>query len=178
MFAFRIGVNCVSKNSKDLLISLICIVFALIFMLTVIPMQIPLPRFASGGTTPRAIPKICCWVILAMSAIIVIRTVMNDKKCFTIMANELSAAVQSKKGWRTFGYVMIIFGLSVVYYIGYSKIGFFITTLIVFPAYAVALGCRKPVAIIITDIVLTFFVYYFFALGLSCYLPGWAPFAI
>ncbi|MGI6029207.1 MAG: tripartite tricarboxylate transporter TctB family protein [Candidatus Heteroscillospira sp.] len=167
-----------SKNSKDMLVSLVCIIFSIVFMLIVIPLEIPMPRFDSGGTTPRAIPKICCWVILTMSAIIAVRTFRNDKKCFSVMAKELSAALQSKKGWHTFGYVMIIFALSVVYYIGYSNIGFIITTLVIFPIYAFALGCRKPVTILVTDLLLAFGVYYFFAVGLSCYLPGWAPFAV
>ena len=167
-----------SKNSKDLLVSIVCILFSAIFMLVIIPLEIPLPRFASGGTTPRAIPKICCWVILAMSVMIMVRTLLNDKGCFFTMVKELTSGLQSKKGWRTFGYVMLIFGLSVLYYIGYSNIGFIITTLLVFPMYAFALGCRKPVTILITDVVLAFGVYYFFAAFLSCYLPGWAPFAI
>jgi len=167
-----------SKNSKDLLISLICIVFALIFLIVIVPMQIPLPRFSSGGTTPRAIPKICCWLILAMSAMIIFRTVRSDKSCFAVMIKELKVSLGNKQGWRTFGYVMLVFVLSVIYYIGYSRVGFIITTLVMFPVYAYTLGCRKPVTILITDVVLAFGVHYFFAAFLSCYLPGWAPFII
>lgn len=165
-----------SKNSKDLLISLICIAFSLIFMLLIIPTQIPMPKFSSGGTTPRAIPKICCWLILAMSAIIFVRTVRSDKNCFAVMGRELRTTLQNRAGWKTFGYVMMVFALSVIYYFGFKTVGFFITTLVIFPVYAYALGCRKPVTLIITDLVLTFGVYYFFAIFMSCYLPGWAPF--
>lgn len=175
---FQIGVILVSKKSKDLLLSIICILFSLIFMAVVIPHEIPLPRFSSGGTTPRTIPKICCWIILSMSVIIMVRTFLADKHCFSLMFKDLSTVLQNRKGWRTFGYVVAVFCLSVLYYIGYSNIGFIITTLVLFPAYAFVLGCRKPITILITDVVLTFGVYYFFAALLHCYLPGWAPFII
>ena len=165
-----------SKNSKDLLISLVCIVFATVFLFVVIPLQIPLPRFSSGGTTPRVIPRICCILILVMSALMLIRTMLNDRACFSVFAREFSITIRNKRGWRTLGYVMLVFALSVIYYIGYISAGFIITTLIVFPMYAFVLGCRKPLAIIITDVVLTFGLYYSFAIFMSCYLPGWAPF--
>ncbi|MGE4353733.1 MAG: tripartite tricarboxylate transporter TctB family protein [Oscillospiraceae bacterium] len=165
-----------SKNSKDLLISITCIGFSLCFMLLAIPREIPLPKFVSGGTTPRAIPTICCWLILAMSALILTRTVMRDRRCFAVMAQELGISLKNKQGWRTLGFVLLVFAMSVLYYIGFVKIGFFITTLMLFPVYAYVLGCRKPIALIVTDLALTFGVYYFFAVFMSCYLPGWAPF--
>lgn len=171
-----IGVRAMSKNSKDLLLSLICIACSLIFLLLIIPAQIPLPKFASGGTTPRAIPSICCWLIMVMSAIIFVRALRNDRACFALLAKELAATLRRKESFKTFASVMLVFAVSCAYYIGFITLGFIITTLIVFPIYAVILGCHKPIPIVITDLILTFGVYYFFAIFMKCYLPGWAPF--
>lgn len=165
-----------SKNSKDLLVALVCSLFSIFFLLIIIPAQIPLPKFSSGGTTPRAIPKTCCGIMITMSLIMAARTLINDRACFRVFAVEMKQSLADHRGWRNFAYVMLIFGLSVVYYIGYCTAGFILTTLVVFPLYAFALGCRKPAAVIVTDILLTFSVYYSFAVFMNCYLPGWAPF--
>ncbi|MEA5011181.1 MAG: tripartite tricarboxylate transporter TctB family protein [Angelakisella sp.] len=165
-----------STNSKDILISIVFIIFSIFFLLLIIPMQIPLPKYSSGGTTPRAIPMICCYIIIAMSGAMFVRTILRDRLCITKLLQELRELLNNRAGWKIFGYVMLVFALSVAYYIGFETIGFFITTLVLFPVYAFALGCRKLVVIAITDLVLTFGVYYSFLIFLNCYLPGWAPF--
>lgn len=165
-----------SKNSKDLLVSIVCLIFSLCFLWVIIPSQIPLPKFSSGGTTPRAIPKTCCWLIIVMSLVIFIRVLRTDRRCVSVLWQELLRGFGHRESWRTFGYVSLVFGLSVIYYIGYATAGFFITTLVLFPVYGVVLGCRKPVPLILTDLILTFGVYYSFAVFMNCYLPGWAPF--
>lgn len=164
-----------SKNSKDILIAFICLILAAIFLILVIPGQIPLPKFSSGGTTPRAIPKVCCWLMIVMAAIMLIRSFIQDKNCFIRFAQEMSKSLK-QINFGALSHVGIVYGLSVVYYWGYCTIGFFASTLVLFPFYAVALGCRKPHVIILTDVILTFVVYYFFAVFMNCYLPGWAPF--
>ncbi len=165
-----------TKNSKDLMTACICIVLALLILLVIIPAQIPIPRFQSGGTTPRAIPKICCWLILLMSAIILLRTLKNDRHAFTVLAADLKQISSDRNGYRTVLIVGAVLLLSVVYYLGFNSIGFFLTTLVLFPGFALVLGCRKPVTILITDLVLTFGIYYSFANFMNCWLPGWAPF--
>ena len=167
-----------SNNSKDLLTSCICIALAFLTLLVIIPTQIPIPRFHSGGTTPRAIPKICCWLIIAMSLIILIRTLLNDRKVFSHFAADIRTVLADRNGWKTAGIVCSVLLLSILYYLGFNSIGFFITTLAVFPMFAFVLGCRKPVAILLTDIVLTFGIYYCFAKFMNCWLPGWAPFSL
>lgn len=164
-----------TKNSKDILIALVCMILTIFFLAVIVPVQIPLPKFSGGGTTPRAIPKVCCWIILAMAAIMLIRTFLNDKNCFQVFAREIGLALKQKHtGLKV--HVLLIYALSVLYYWGYTTIGFIITTLVIFPFYAYTLGCRKLVPILATDITLTFVVYYFFAIFMKCYLPGWAPF--
>ena len=164
-----------TKNSKDILIALVCLVLAACFLIFIVPAQIPLPKFSSGGTTPRAIPKVCCWLILAMAAVMLARAFFNDRSCFQTFARELRQAIRQRHGGQILR-ISLVYGLSVLYYLGYSTVGFFITTLVIFPFYARVLGCRKVVPILLTDVILTFVVYYFFAIFMKCYLPGWAPF--
>lgn len=164
-----------TKNSKDILIAFICLIIAAVFLIVIIPTQIPLPKFSSGGTTPRAIPKVCCWLVIVMAAIMLVRTYFNDRRCFHVFGQELTSSFrQRNKG--TLLHVAGVYALSVAYYLGYQTAGFFLTTLIIFPIYAFVLGCRKIISILLTDLVLTFVVYYFFAIFMNCYLPGWAPF--
>lgn len=165
-----------SKNSKDLVVAVVCMIFSICFFLFIIPAQIPLPKFSSGGTTPRAIPKTCCVLIIVMSLIIMLRVLRSDRHCFLVLYREMFRGLRCPDGWRTFGYVMMVFAVSVIYYIGYITAGFIITTLVLFPVYAFVLGCRKPLVMILTDVILTFGVYYSFAVFMNCYLPGWAPF--
>lgn len=164
-----------TKNSKDILIALVCLVLAAGFLIFIVPAQIPLPKFSSGGTTPRAIPKVCCWLVLVMAVIMLARAFFNDRTCFQTFAGEIRQALRQKHSSQ-FLHVGLVYGLSVLYYLGYSTAGFFITTLVTFPLYARVLGCRKVVPILLTDVILTFAVYYFFAIFMKCYLPGWAPF--
>lgn len=164
-----------TKNSKDILIAFICLIVAAAFLIVIIPAQIPLPRFSSGGTTPRAIPKVCCWLVIIMAAIMLVRTLCNDRNCFRVFVRELRQVLkQQNKGILL--HVASVYVLSLAYYLGYRTIGFFISTLVVFPLYAFALGCRRIVSILLTDVILTLVVYYFFAIFMNCYLPGWAPF--
>lgn len=166
-----------SKLSKDTFAALVCIVLAFIVYVWIIPTQISIPSyFAAGGTNPRTIPQLSTILVLIMAVMMEIRCFRKDPKCFVCMVQEIKTVLQKKEGMGSFFNVMGVFLLSAVYYLGYCSAGFFLTTLILFPIYAAALGCRKIVRIIITDIVLTFSVYYFFAVFMQCYLPGWAPF--
>lgn len=165
-----------SKTSKNILISLVCIIFSVLFMAFVIPAQIPLPKFSGGGTTPRAIPRVCCVLIIVMAVLVLWRSFVIEKGSLGQLCRELIQTLKDKKGWRTFGGVMGLFAVSAIYYAAYCIIGFFLATLILFPIYAMILGCRKPITIAITDVVLACAIYYFFAIGMGCYLPGWAPF--
>lgn len=165
-----------SKASKNILIAVICIVLATVFWTIVIPAQVPLPKFTSGGTTPRGIPKVCCALIIVMSLLILRRSVLVEHGSFKALKDELGGMIKSKREWRTFGGVMTLFGVAVCYYIFYCKAGFFLSTLVLFPVLAFVLGCRKIVTVIAVDLMLVFTVYYFFSIFMGCYLPGWAPF--
>lgn len=166
-----------SKLSKDTFVALICIVLAVIVYVWIIPAQISIPSyFAAGGTNPRTIPQLSTILVFVMAVMMEIRCFRKNPKCFICMVQEIKTVLRARKGMGTFFNVMYVFLLSAIYYAGYCSVGFFLTTLILFPIYAAALGCRKIAAIIITDVVLTFAVYYFFAVFMQCYLPGWAPF--
>ena len=165
-----------SKTSRDLLVALTCLVLGVVGIVFIIPSQVPLPRFSSGGTTPRAIPLFCAWLIICMAVLMLIRTLRSNLHSFSLLFRELVTGLKNRNAWKRTGMAALVFALCVLYYIGFSEIGFIVTTLVLFPCFALVLGCRKPLTILITDIVLSFGVYYFFAKGLSCYLPGWAPF--
>lgn len=165
-----------SKTSKNILISIICIICSVIFLMAIIPSQVPLPKFSSGGTTPRAIPKVCCVLTIVMSCMILWRSFFVEKGSLGELKKELTASLKDQKGWKTFAGVMALFAVSVCYYIGYCTAGFFLTTIVLFPVYAFVLGCKRIISIVITDVVLAFSIYYFFAVCMGCYLPGWAPF--
>ena len=164
-----------TKNSKDILIALVCLVLSVFFLVVIVPAQIPLPRFSGGGTTPRAIPRVCCGLILAMSLLMLARAYSGDRNCFGIFIREMGQALRQNHLRRMLP-VILVYGLSVLYYLGYSTVGFIPATLAIFPCYAYLLGGRRVFAILATDVVLTFVVYYFFAIFMKCYLPGWAPF--
>ena len=149
-----------TKTNQNMLIAVICIILSVIFLIFIIPAQIPLPQFTSGGTTPRAIPRVCCGLVIVMSLLILWRSLSVEKGKFGEMFAELTAAFKNTNEWKRLGGVMLLFAIAVCYYIGYGTVGFFITTLVVFPVFAFVLGCKKVVSIVITDLVLVFTVYY------------------
>jgi hypothetical protein len=126
-------VNIKTNLATGMLFSVISIILILL-----VPSQISVPKFSSGGPSPRAIPYMVLIGILICSICLIIQSAVFKKEEPTFFNIKTEKAA------------IIIMGIMTLFTIIMIKLGFLIAVVVVLPMMLFVYGERKPSVYIIT----------------------------
>ncbi len=134
------------------------------YMLYVMPKQVKIPAYDAGAPSPRIIPGICLWVILACSVILIIQSLVFKKEKIV------------EFDWNNEKPAIFLIILLCIYVFLIIKLGFILASAIVFTIVLFYAGERKPFIYIFT-IALAVGIYFLFSRVFHVSLPaGILPF--
>jgi hypothetical protein len=163
------------QERKDVLIALVSILFSLVVLTAVIPRQIIMPKVVFG-TPPDLLPRATCWLMIAMSAVMLANCIRKDPNALkTAFPDFVSQVLRNRAQQVIFKNVLITMGICVGYYFLFKYAGFFIASVLIIPAMALLFGWRRHLVLALTTVGVCLAIYYSFALLMKIYLPGWVP---
>lgn len=130
-----------------------------IILILLVPSQISIPKFSSGGPSPRAIPYLVLGGMLICSICLIIQSLFLKKEEETIFNFKLEKAA------------IIMIGIMILFSIIMIKLGFLIAVAIGLPMMLFVYGERKPQVYIFT-VLGGIVVYYLFLNIFNISLPG------
>ena len=166
------------KNEcKNLLIALTALSASALMLVWIIPAYVPGMPY-DVGLEPSVMPSLASYLIMGMSIILIAQSVRANRNVFREILPEIGRQLSNVQNLKTTKNVLMILAICLAYYFLFNLIGFYLASLIIIPALAIAFGWRKWFSLVLTSIVVTTITHYCFTTFLNVSLKGWNPFLL